>query len=112
MLGSKQLALGRLKSGMMNKSESEYSRVLELRKCNGEIAWFAFEGLTFRLADNTRYTPDFAVMLNSGELELHEVKGFWTDDAKVKIKVAAELFPMRFIAVRKTRGSWEIIGEW
>ena len=31
----------------------------------------------------------------------HEVKGYWQDDAKVKIKVAAEMYPLRFVAVRK-----------
>jgi hypothetical protein len=32
---------------------------------------------------------------------------FWTDDARVKIKVAASLFPIRFIAVTRTKGgSW------
>ena len=35
----------------------------------------------------------------SGVLELHECKGFWRDDARVKIKVAASLYPFKFIAV-------------
>ena len=83
-------ALGRLKTGQMNKTESEYCQLLELRKRAGEIDWYRFEGIKLRLADNTFYTPDFAVMLSTGEMEMHEVKGFWTDDARVKIKVAAE----------------------
>lgn len=64
-----------------------------------------------RLADNTFYTPDFAVMLADGALEMHEVKGFWTDDGRVQIKIAADLYPVRFIAVRamakKDGGGWE-----
>ena len=79
--------------------ESAYANVLEMRKRAGEVEWYAFEGMKFRLADNTFYTPDFSVMLTSGQVELHEVKGFWTDDARVKIKVAASLFPFQFIAV-------------
>ena len=78
----------------------------------GKILWYSFEGITLRLADRTTYTPDFVVMLANGELEMHEVKGFWTDDAKVKVKVAAEKFPFRFIAVRMVNGSPEQIGEW
>lgn len=42
-----------------------------------------------------------------GVMEMHEVKGFWTDDARVKIKVAADQYPFRFIAfkaVAKSRG--------
>lgn len=92
-------ALGRLKTGQMNKTESAYCQHLELRKRAGEIAWYRFEGIKLRLADNTFYTPDFAVMLATGEMELHEVKGFWTDDARVKTKVAADQYPFRIIGV-------------
>ena len=94
-------ALGRLKTGQMNKTEAAYSAELELRRTAGEIAWYRFEGVKLRLADNTFYTPDFAVMLEDGLMEMHEVKGFWQDDARVKIKVAAEQYPFRFIAVKK-----------
>lgn len=104
------LALGRLRTGEQNKTEAEYGRILEARKQTGEIAWYAFEGITFKLAADTRYTPDFAVMLTSGEMEMHEIKGRWMDDAKVKIKVAADKFPFRFIAVyklnKKDGGGW------
>jgi hypothetical protein len=97
----KQLqALGRLKTGQMNKTESEYCQHLELRKHAGEVVWYRFEGIKLRLADNTFYTPDFAVMLTTGEVELHEVKGFWTDDARVKTKVAADQYPFTFRALK------------
>jgi hypothetical protein len=92
-------ALGRLKTGEMNKSESAYDAHLKLRMIAGEIQWRAFEGMKFRLADNTFYTPDFVVLLENGELQAHEVKGFWQDDARVKIKVAASMYPLKFIAV-------------
>lgn len=52
-------ALGRLKTGQMNKTESAYCQHLELRKRAGEIVWYRFEGIKLRLADNTFYTPDF-----------------------------------------------------
>jgi hypothetical protein len=102
----KHRALGRLPVGKLNKTESAYGAVLELRKRAGEVAWYAFEGVKLRLADKTFYTPDFAVMLTSGQLEMHEVKGFWEDDARVKIKVAASLFPFQFIGVRFVKGAW------
>ncbi|EEO27164.1 DUF1064 domain-containing protein [Oxalobacter paraformigenes] len=95
------LALGRLKTGQMNKTEAEYAEHLELLKRTGIIAWYRFECMKFRLANNTFYTPDFAVMRSDGHLEMHEVKGFWRDDAKVKIKVAADQYPIAFMAVRK-----------
>ena len=84
-MNQKLQALGRMKSGKMNNAELAYNKTLALRKMAGKILWYSFEGITLRLADRTTYTPDFVVMLANGELELHEVKGFWTDDAKVKV---------------------------
>ena len=101
-------AIGRLKSGQMNKTESAYGKYLEVQKQFGDVAWYAFEPMNLRLADKCFYRIDFLVMLKSGQLECHEVKGFWTDDALVKIKTAAEKFPFRFIAVRLIKGEWEI----
>lgn len=105
-------ALGRLKKGQMNKTEQEYSDYLKLLQSANEIRWFKFEGMKFRLADNTFYTPDFAVMNKNSEIELHEVKGFWMDDARVKIKIASDLYPFKFIAIKKKAkkdgGGWEI----
>ncbi|HBQ7141249.1 MULTISPECIES: DUF1064 domain-containing protein [Klebsiella pneumoniae complex] len=106
-------ALGRLKAGQMNKTETAYAQELELRKRYGEIAWYRFEGIKLRLADNTFYTPDFAVMLANGQLEMHEVKGgCWTDDARVKTKVAADQYPFRIIGVTKlpakAGGGWKV----
>lgn len=105
-------ALGRLKAGTMNKTETAYAKRLEERKQAGEVVWYAFEGMKFRLADNTFYTPDFAVMLASCELECHEVKGHWQDDARAKIKIASFMYPVKFIAVmaktKKSGGGWSV----
>jgi UDP-N-acetylmuramyl pentapeptide synthase len=102
-------ALGRLKTGVMNRVESAYAEYLKTRS---DVCWSKFEGLKFRLADNTFYTPDFTVMLKSGALEAHEVKGFWQDDARAKIKIAADMYPIKFIAVKvrakKRGGGWEV----
>lgn len=100
-------ALGRLKQGVMNKTETAYRGQLELMQRAGEIVWFKFEGLKFRLADKTFYTPDFAVMKADGQIELHEVKGYWEDDARAKIKIAAELYPFRFIAIQRDGTGWK-----
>ena len=65
----------------------------------GEILDFRFEPFRFILAPKTTYLPDFLVVTHKW-LEIHEVKGFWRDDARVKIKTAAALFPwFRFLAV-------------
>jgi hypothetical protein len=104
-------ALGRLKVGQLNKTEQAYSDELKLMMLSGQIAWFKFEGVKLRLADNTFYTPDFAVMAADGVMEMHEVKGHWQDDARAKIKIAADLYPFRFMAfkvrAKKNGGGWE-----
>ena len=105
-------ALGRLKTGEMNKTEAAYAKLLEEMKYAGEVAWYRFEGVKLRLADNTFYSPDFAVMRSDGQMEMHEVKGMWTDDARVKIKVAADAYPFKFVAVKvkpkKDGGGWAV----
>jgi hypothetical protein len=106
-----RFALGRLPIGTMNKTEAAYDEHLKSLHHTGEVIWHKFEAVKLRLADNTFYTCDFAVLPASGVLEMHEVKGFWQDDAKVKIKVAASIYPFRFIVVKarakKNGGGWE-----
>ena len=112
---NRMYALGRLKTGQMNKTEAAYAAHLEARRRAGEIAWFKFEGVKLRLADNTFYSPDFAVMGADGVLEMHEVKGslnYIQEDAKVKIKVAAEMYPFNLFLLRQSQkkegGGWDV----
>ena len=91
----------------MNKTEAAYGNYLEALKHSGQVLWYEFEGIKLRLADKTFYTPDYAVIAKDGVMEMHEVKGFWRDDARVKIKVAAAMYPFRFLAVKKGRDGWE-----
>jgi len=108
---TKTFALGRLRSGEMNKTEKAYGEYLMTQRNAGAIEWYRFEGMKFRLADNTFYTPDFVIMLPGGEMQIREVKGYMMDDANVKIKVAAEMYPFRFFVIRKQKkkdgGGWE-----
>lgn len=102
-------ALGRLPAGQMNKTEARYAAHLDVLKNLGLVLWWAFEAVTFRLAPRTSYTPDFLVLTRDGVLEVHECKGHWTDDARVKIKVAAAMFPLVFKAVTAARGgTWHV----
>lgn len=88
----------------LNKTEQAY---LNYIRCLG-FAWIGVQNLTLKLADDTRYTPDFVTVDVNGHLDCREVKGFFRDDAKVKIKVAARMFPwITFQVVRKTDKGWE-----
>lgn len=93
--------------GEMNNLEREFQTFLEIQKRDGVVLWYEYEPVKFRLANATTYTPDFLVMLRSLSLVAYEVKGFWQDDARVKIKVAADKFPIEFIGVTKGKGGWE-----
>lgn len=96
----------------MNKTETAYAQKLELLYKANEIVGWKFEPITFRLAPKTTYTPDF-IVVTSEHVELHEIKGsFVRDDAMVKFKVAAEMFPYfrwEMIVGKSARGkySWE-----
>jgi hypothetical protein len=93
----------------MNKLEDSYRQYLENEMRVGRVEWYLYEGIKFKLADKTFYTPDFAVMKAGGEMEVHEVKGFMMDDANVKLKCAAERFPFKFLLIKKAKGgSWDI----
>ena len=59
-------ALGRLPRGTMNKTEAAYADHLELQRHAGEVLWFKFEPLKFRLADATFYQPDFMLLTKDG----------------------------------------------
>ena len=80
-------------AGKMNKLEARYALSLSAQQGHGSIRWWAYEAITLKLAPDTRYTPDFVVITREGEIQFHETKGRWLDDALVKIKVAANLFP-------------------
>lgn len=93
----------------MNKTERAYSAKLSLDKSEGLIQEWRFEPLKFRIGHACFYTPDFEIVTSDGLLEYHEVKGYWMDDARVKIKAVARLFrDRRFVAVKKAkRGGWD-----
>lgn len=109
-----RFARGRSRGGKQteNRLERAYRLHLEARLHAGEITWMRPQGVKLRLADNTFFTPDFAVMLPDGEMQLHETKGFMQDDAGVKLKVAAEMYPFHFFLVRartkRDGGGWDV----
>lgn len=77
----------------MNKLEAAFGMSLEAQRRAGKIVLWRYERVTLKLADDTRYTPDFYVLELDGSVSLIEVKGFMRDDALVKLKVAATQFP-------------------
>jgi len=103
---------GRLK---MNKTEERYADHLRVLQAAGEIDAWWFEPVKLRLGPNwkTGYTPDFMVLKNCGGVRIDEVKGgYIRDDALVKFKGCAEMYPcFRWRMVRWKSGVWEVIME-
>lgn len=97
----------------MNKTEADFAARLDAMKRRGEIANYAFEGCTLRLADDCRYTADFFVIISLDPLRIafYETKGahVW-DDSKVKFRVAKEQNPWAtFEMWQKKSGEWRQI---
>lgn len=109
-MNRKVLALGRMKAGQMNRTEAAYAAYLERQKQIGEIAWYRFESIKLKVADNRCwYAPDFVVMKSTGEIQLHEVKGskaIFQDDARVKCKVVSDEYPFRLFICYPKKGDW------
>jgi hypothetical protein len=108
--------LGRLGVGIMNKTEARFEREMLIpAKERGEITWYAFEGIKLRLAERTYLTVDFFVRRPDLTFEAIDVKGaraIVEEDARVKMKVAAAMFPFSFrLAFPRPRalgGGWLI----
>ena len=87
--------------GKMNDTELAYKEQLDILKSTGQIDEYYFEKIKLLLAEGCTWTCDFMVVDCSGFIEFHEVKAATSkqkilaeDDAIVKIKTAAEMFPM------------------
>lgn len=94
--------------GEMNSHEAKYAARLEEERLAGRVDSWMFEPVGLRLAKGLTYNPDFMVVYADGSTEFHEVKGFWRDDAKAKIKMAATAFPMfTFRSFSLKKNTWE-----
>jgi len=96
-----------------NKTELAFGLILEAMKRKGEIVDYYFEGVTFRLADRCKFTPDFFVIVSLNPLKIRfcETKGrhIW-DDSKVKFRVAKEQFHWaEWEMHQRIKGQWQRI---
>ena len=81
-----------LPKGMLNRYENSFLQLLR------DQGWtqIGFEIIRIELAHRCWYTPDFTAFKPGEKITFFEVKGFWEDDARVKVKVAARLLPAAF----------------
>lgn len=92
----------------LNKNEASY---LAWLRTQGDL-WIGIQNITLKFGHDLRYTPDFFAFDANG-MRAIDCKGvkkdgtlLYYDDAKVKIKACARLFPMfRFLIAYKHRNA-------
>lgn len=96
----------------LNKTERAYRDLLEMRLRAGEIISYMTHAWTFKIGEDCRYTPEFAVIESDWTITIIEVKGFLRDDSLVKFRAAQKQFPwMRWLMVSRIKGEWRTIRE-
>jgi hypothetical protein len=117
-------AIGKLSDpGFKNKGEAEYDAYLDIQQKLGLILWHKYEAVTLKLGQDCRLTLDQLVMYPDGHLELLDTKGakkiktgkkagkstfYAEEDAVIKARIAAGMFPIPVYFVFKDKGT----GEW
>lgn len=101
-------------NGEMNKTETEYSLILNELLSDGKIRAWLFEPMKLQLAKRLTYKPDFMVVHKDFVLEFIDTKGAGptSDTSIAKIKMAAKTFPwFRFFIEKKQKkddgGGWK-----
>lgn len=92
--------------GTPNRQEAQFIEFL------AQQGWtfIAYEAVRIRLAHQCWYTPDILAWKPKEKITFFEVKGFWEDDARVKVKVAAGLLSKHFSikTARHLQRKWQI----
>jgi hypothetical protein len=103
-----------------NKTEAAFAAFLRAELTRLRPGSVVLEqAITLRIANGSRFTPDIVTVSPAGitseqgsEVAAYEVKGFARDDAIVKLKVAASLYPwIQFVLVTagdRTRTIWNM----
>ena len=97
------------KGPRMNKTEAAHALRLT---ADPQVVGWEFEAFKVRVGlGRTWYTPDFLVRLRDGSIRLDEVKGGHIhDDARVKFKTAAMLYPWwGWRMVQRRKGAWNVV---
>lgn len=103
----KHAGTGKAKAGGPTKTEAEYARRFLTPAAR-------FEGLTIRMANGHRYTPDFVTFGADGRFECHEVKGSYRLGSYQRARLAfdqarLEYPSWRWVWAERSRdGSWRV----
>ncbi len=88
----------------LNKTEERYWKIL---KADPMLSFVSHHTIKLQLAEKCWYTPDFNFVDARGLVFVETKGGFERDDAIVKLKTAARLFPQfTFIKAKYVKGQW------
>lgn len=93
-----------------NKTEAAFGRHLEWEQQAGRVKWFGFEKIKLRIGKRCWLTIDYIVVTADGAVEFLDVKGrkgdgyYCKDDAKVKLRAVATIFPFAVAVVWPLQG--------
>ena len=96
--------------GRMNATEQAYAAELNAAMERGEVARWWFEPFSLRLShpdtgQPATFSPDFLVLMPDGTTYVDDTKGGIVDNAAVvRIKAAAELYPLWRFRLATKRG--------
>lgn len=94
-----------------NKTEAAYRREVLGRRA--DVVGVHFEGVTFRMENGHRYTPDWLVVTTVGRIECHEVKGGYRLQSHQRARLAFDQARVEFpwvawIWATRSKHGWEI----
>jgi hypothetical protein len=92
-----------------NKTEASYRAEVIARRT--DVAAVHYEGLTVRMANGHRYTPDWVVVTASGRVECHEVKGGYALHSHQRARLAFDQARIEFpwimwVWAVRTKNGW------
>jgi len=98
------------KLGEMNWLETAFAKHLDTQKAAGMVVAWHYECFRMRIAFGDKpawIKVDFFVLYSDGSIRLFETKGFWREAARLRIKVAAGVYPWaKFIGVKRIKQEW------
>ena len=110
---SQTVATGGGRKRKPNKTEAAYRA--EILGGRADVADVRYEGLTFRMENGHRYTPDWVVVTEGSRIECHEVKGRHALRSQQRARLAFDQARVEFpwftwVWAVRAKAGWEIAG--
>ena len=113
--GGESRPAGRSPRGRRQPNKTEAAYRVEVLGRRSDLAAVHYEGLTLRMANGHRYTPDWVVVTAGGRIECHEVKGGYALHSQQRARLAFDQARVEFpwvvwVWAARTNNGWKIGG--